>query len=157
MLALSPVWHGRALAVRRLANFVLQTLVIHPALLFFLLFLKISMDAGSGGQMLLNSAENLVRDAPASQVWGCHPSPKPMPPDLSGTAKKGSTEKFLELKPAPVPVLCKRGATTTTSRIRKCNSSRPRLMIPRVSIISTQTAPPGVRNSAGWLTTAISV
>lgn len=123
MLVLSPVWHGRALAVRRLANFVLQTLVIHPALLFFLLFLKISMDAGSGGQMLLNSAENLVRDAPTSQVWGCHPSPKSMPPDLSGTAKKGSTEKFLELKPAPVPVLCKREPVNRDAWVEQTNNT----------------------------------
>ncbi|MGP2417050.1 hypothetical protein ACWXV6_21985 [Pantoea ananatis] len=125
MLALSPVWHGRAVAVRRLANFVLQTLVIHPALLFFLLFLKISMDAGSGGQMLLNSAENLVRDAPSSQVWGCHPSPKPMPPDLSGTAKTGSTGKFPELKPAPVPVpvLCKREPVSRDAWVEETNNT----------------------------------
>lgn len=123
MLVLSPVWHGRALAVRRLANFVLQTLVIHPALLFFLLFLKISTGAGSGGQMLLNSAENLVRDAPASQVWGCHPSPKPMPSDLSGTAKTGSTEKFPELKPAPVPVLCKREPVNRDAWVEQTNNT----------------------------------
>ncbi|MFB4362966.1 hypothetical protein RAC65_20180 [Pantoea sp. BS_8] len=122
MLALSPVWHGRVAAVRRMANLVLQTLVIHPALLFFLLFLWMSAKGGSGGQMLLNSAESLVRDAPASQVWGCHPSPKPMPPDLSGTAKTGSTEKFTELKPAPVPVMCKREPVSRDAWVEQTNN-----------------------------------
>ncbi|OAD97874.1 hypothetical protein [Pantoea sp. OXWO6B1] len=123
MLALSPVWHGRAVAVRRLANLVLQTLVIHPALLFFLLFLWISMNAGSGGQMLLNSAESLVRDAPASQVWGCQPSPEPTPPDVSGTAKTGTAEKFSELKPAPVTVLCKREPVSRDAWVEQTNNT----------------------------------
>jgi len=123
MLVLSPVWHGRAVAFRRLANFVLQTLVIHPALLFFLLFLKISMGTGSGGQMLLNSAENLVRDAPASQVWGCHPYLVPTLRDVAGTAKTANAEKFPELKPAPVPVLCKRAPVSRDAWVEQTNNT----------------------------------
>ncbi|HCR0227211.1 hypothetical protein FHW04_003836 [Pantoea sp. AN62] len=36
MLTLSPVWHGRLRAVNRVRNLLLQTLVIHPALLSFI-------------------------------------------------------------------------------------------------------------------------
>ncbi|NIG21336.1 hypothetical protein F3J37_21935 [Pantoea sp. Al-1710] len=71
MLTFSPVWHGRLRAARGLPNLLLQTLVIHPALLFFLLFLLMSHNAGSAGRMLLNAAENLVRNAPPGQVWDC--------------------------------------------------------------------------------------
>ena len=71
MLTFSPVWHGRLCAARGLPNLLLQTLVIHPALLFFLLFLMMSHNAGSAGRMLLNAAENLVRHAPPGQVWDC--------------------------------------------------------------------------------------
>lgn len=71
MLIHSPVWHGRLRAVRCLTNLLMQTLVIHPALLFFLLFLLMSHGSGGSGQMLLSEAERLVRDAPAGQVWDC--------------------------------------------------------------------------------------
>ncbi|AOE42620.1 hypothetical protein BEE12_22800 (plasmid) [Pantoea agglomerans] len=71
MLTLSPVWHRHLLTANRAGNFLLQTLVIHPALLFFLLFLLNAHSPGGGGQWLLNEAEKLVRDAPAGQVWGC--------------------------------------------------------------------------------------
>ena len=36
MLTLSPVWHGRLRAARGLTNLLMQTLVIHPALLSFI-------------------------------------------------------------------------------------------------------------------------
>ncbi|NIF03506.1 hypothetical protein F3J38_26245 [Pantoea sp. Acro-805] len=71
MLTFSPVCHGRLRAARGLSNLLLQTLVIHPALLFFLLFLLMSHNAGGAGRMLLYAAENLVRNAPAGQVWDC--------------------------------------------------------------------------------------
>ena len=84
MLTFSPVWYGRLRAARGLTNLLLQTLVIHPALLFFLLFLLSAHHAGGAGQMLLDEAEKLVRNAPAGQVWGCvsQTPPAPVPEDL---------------------------------------------------------------------------
>lgn len=79
MLTLSPVWHGRLRAARGLTSLLMQTLVIHPALLFFLLFLLMSHNAGSAGRMLLNAAENLVRNAPPGQVWDCASQTPPAP------------------------------------------------------------------------------
>ncbi|WP_123803055.1 hypothetical protein [Candidatus Pantoea deserta] len=49
--------------------FLLRTLVIHPVILGVLLFIWIN--GGNIGEGLLKGAEQLIRDAPAGQVWIC--------------------------------------------------------------------------------------
>ncbi|QKJ89294.1 hypothetical protein PMPD1_4396 (plasmid) [Paramixta manurensis] len=71
MLTLSPLWHGRLRSAHSLTNLLLQTFVIHPALLFFMLFLLGAHNTGGAGQMILNEADKLVRDAPPGSVWAC--------------------------------------------------------------------------------------
>ncbi|MBS0905802.1 hypothetical protein JK229_11760 [Pantoea dispersa] len=117
MLTLSPVWRGRLRAARGLTNLLMQTLVIHPALLFFLLFLLMSHNAGSAGQMLLDEAEKLVRDAPAGQVWGCVSQARPLtafpPAPLSVLREEAPVPEAL--KPAPPPVMCEMKAVSRNS------------------------------------------
>lgn len=115
MLTLSPVWHGRLRAARGLTNLLMQTLVIHPALLFFLLFLlSAHQHAGGAGQMLLDEAEKLVRDAPAGQVWGCVSPATPVMafPPASLTALRDGTPVPDALKTAPPPVKCVKTAVS---------------------------------------------
>ncbi len=114
MLTLSPVWHGRLRAARGLTNLLMQTLVIHPALLFFLLFLLSAHNTGGAGQMLLSEAENLVRDAPAGQVWGCVSPATPVMsfPPASLTALRDGTPVPDALKTAPPPVKCVKTAVS---------------------------------------------
>lgn len=114
MLIHSPVWHGRLRAVRGLTNLLMQTLVIHPALLFFLLFLLSAHHAGSAGQMLLDEAEKLVRAAPAGQVWSCVSPARPVTsfPPAPLTALREGTPAPEVLKPAPPPVLCVKAAVS---------------------------------------------
>lgn len=73
MHLLNETWRERLEKAARLTRpaslFLLRTLVIHPALLALLIYLLVSW--GSAGEMYLNAAENLVRDAPAGQVWQC--------------------------------------------------------------------------------------
>ena len=102
MLTLLPVWHGRLLTANRAGNFLLQTLVIHPALLFFLLFLLNAYGPGGGGQWLLNEADRLVRDAPAGQVWDCVSQATPVkaiPPAPLAEPRNGAPVP-------PPPVMC---------------------------------------------------
>ncbi|MGX9400659.1 hypothetical protein, partial [Pantoea dispersa] len=100
-------------AARGLTSLLMQTLVIHPALLFFLLFLLMSHNAGSAGQMLLSEAERLVRDAPAGQVWGCVSQATPMkafPPATPDELQNGApVPDAVKLSVAP-PVLCEKTA-----------------------------------------------
>lgn len=114
MLTLSPVWHGRLRAVRGLTNLLLQALVIHPALLFFLLFLLMSHHAGSAGMLLLSEAERLVRDAPAGQVWGCVSQATPVThfPTATPDELQNGVPAPEMLKPAPPPVMCDKGAVS---------------------------------------------
>lgn len=107
MLALSPVWHGRLRAARQIQNFLLQTLVIHPALLFFLLFLLGAHGAGGAGQMLVNEAERLIRDAPAGQVWSCASRvSREAGPPVTDTSRDKTVPVSREIKPAPPPAKC---------------------------------------------------
>ncbi|MDF7662741.1 hypothetical protein PUG81_27610 [Erwiniaceae bacterium L1_54_6] len=92
MFLLSPAWQAKLRIARQLQSLLLQAFVIYPALLFFLLFLLMSRDSGSSGQMLLREAERLVRDAPAGQVWDCRS------PAQEGRA----TRQALSLPPQPV-------------------------------------------------------
>lgn len=71
MLLISSVWQARLTAVQRVGKLTLQTFVVWPALLFFVLFILSADKAGSGGQLLLRWAEEAVRGAPAGQAWGC--------------------------------------------------------------------------------------
>lgn len=114
MLTLSPVWHGRLRAARGLTSLLMKTLVIHPALLFFLLFLLMSHNAGSAGQMLLGEAERLVRDAPAGQVWGCESPLTPVTafPPVSPETLQNGVPVPEALKPAPPPVMCEMKAVS---------------------------------------------
>lgn len=114
MLTLSPVWHGRLRAARGLTSLLMKTLVIHPALLFFLLFLLMSHNAGSAGQMLLGEAERLVRDAPAGQVWCCESPLTPVTafPPVSPETLQNGVPVPEALKPAPPPVMCEMKAVS---------------------------------------------
>ncbi|MBS0900027.1 hypothetical protein [Pantoea dispersa] len=115
MLTLTPVWHGRLRAARGMTNLLMQTLVIHPALLFFLLFLLSAHHAGGAGQMLLDEAEKLVRDAPPGQVWGCvsqASSMKAFPPATPDELQNGTpVPDAVKLSVAP-PVLCEKTAVS---------------------------------------------
>lgn len=97
MLTVSPVWHGRLRAARGLTNLLMQTLVIHPALLFFLLS---AHHAGGAGQMLLGEAEKLMRDAPGGQVWGCLPQITPV------TSLRYGAPAPEDLQEDPLPASC---------------------------------------------------
>lgn len=112
MLTLSPVWHGRLRVARLVQNLLLQTLVIHPALLFFLLFLLSAHGAGGAGQMLVNEAERLVRDAPAGEVWGCVSQTMPVEtwPPVPDISRDEAAPVSREIKPAPPPVACVKAA-----------------------------------------------
>ena len=99
MLLLSPAWQAKLRIARQLQSLLLQTFVIHPALLFFLLFLLMSRGSGSSGQLLLREAERLVRDAPAGQVWDCR----------APAGKGEATRQDLPFPPQPV--------TTDTIRV----------------------------------------
>lgn len=110
MLTFSPVWHGRLRAVRGLTNLLKQTLVIHPALLFFLVFLMSAHQAGGSGQMLLDEAEKLVRDAPAGQVWGCAPPAMRMA-DFAPAVNDGAPFPA-DFKFAPPSVRCEKAAVS---------------------------------------------
>lgn len=111
MLTLSPVWHGRLRAARLVQNLLLQTLVIHPALLFFLLFLLGAHGAGGAGQMLVNEAERLIRDAPAGQVWSCASRvSREAGPPVTDTSRDKTVPVSREIKPAPPPVPCVKAA-----------------------------------------------
>ncbi|MEN4633227.1 hypothetical protein ABEG88_22480 [Pantoea agglomerans] len=114
MLTLSPVWHGRLRATNRAGNFLLQTLVIHPALLFFLLFLLNAHGPGGGGQWLLNEAEALVRDAPAGQVWGCVSQAMPVEtwPPVPDTSRDKAVPVSNDIRPAPPPAMCVNAAVS---------------------------------------------
>lgn len=114
MLTLSPVWHGRLRAARLVQNLLLQTLVIHPALLFFLLFLLGAHSAGGAGHLLISEAERLIRDAPAGQVWSCasqatHVETWPSVPD---TSRYKSAPNSRDIKPAPPPAICVKAAVS---------------------------------------------
>lgn len=114
MLTFSPVWHGRLRAARGLTNLLMQTLVIHPALLFFLLFLLSAHHAGGAGQMLLTEAEKLLRDAPPGQVWDCVPQDRPLkafPPATPDDIQHGAPAPD-SLKPASTPVMCEKAAVS---------------------------------------------
>lgn len=112
MVTLSPVWHRHLLTVNRAGNFLLQTLVIHPALLFFLLFLLSAHSSGGAGQWLLNEAEALVRDAPAGQVWGCVSQATRVEswPSVPDTSWDKSVPVSRDIRPAPPPVTCVKAA-----------------------------------------------
>ncbi|MBK5017681.1 hypothetical protein [Pantoea sp. S62] len=112
MLTLSPVWHGRLRATNRAGNFLLQTLVIHPALLFFLLFLLRAHSSGGAGQWLLDEADALVRDAPAGQVWGCVSQAMPVEtwPPVPDTSRDKAVSVSSDIRPAPPPVKCVKAA-----------------------------------------------
>lgn len=115
MLTLSPVFHGRLRTARRVQNLLLQTLVIHPALLFFLLFLLGAHSAGGAGQWLVNEAERLVRDAPAGQVWSCVPPAGPPASARTGT-------HAADLKHSHPSVLCARGPLSHEAWAAEANS-----------------------------------
>jgi len=89
MYSISPAWRVRLRTAFQVRDLLLQTFFIHPALLFFVLFLLLSHHAGSSGEMLLRQAENLVRDAPDGQVWDCR----------TPTAEGGTTRQELSLPP----------------------------------------------------------
>lgn len=135
MLTLSPVWHGRLRAARGLTNLLMQTLVIHPALLFFLLFLLSAHHAGGAGQMLLDEAEKLVRDAPPGQVWDCVPQGRPVKaflPVASDEPQHGAP--VLEaLKPDPTPVLCEKAAVSREAWAAEAGSTL--LLLYRTAVV----------------------
>lgn len=112
MLTLSPVWHGRLRTARRVENLLLQTLVIHPVLLFFLLFLLGAHSAGGAGHLLVSEAEKLVRDAPAGQVWSCASQSTRVEAWLSvpDTSRDKTIPVSRDIKPAPSPVTCVKAA-----------------------------------------------
>ena len=125
MLTLSPVWYGRLRAARRVQNFLLQTLVIHPALLFFLLFLLNAHGPGGGGQWLLNEAEALVRDAPAGQVWGCVSQAMPVEtwPPVPDTSRDKAAPVSRDIRPAPPPAMCVKAAVSRDAWAAQTNDT----------------------------------
>lgn len=125
MLTLSPVWHGRLRAARLVQNLLLQTLVIHPALLFFLLFLLSAHGAGGAGQMLVNEAERLVRDAPAGQVWSCDSQATRVETRTSvpDTSRDETVPVSRDIKPAPPPVTCVEVAESREAWATETNST----------------------------------
>lgn len=126
MLTFSPVWHGRLRAARGLTNLLMQTLVIHPALLFFLLFLLSAHHAGGAGQMLLTEAEKLLRDAPPGQVWGCVSQTTPVKAFPSATPdelKNGApAPDAVKLSVAP-PVICEKAAVSREAWAQETSST----------------------------------
>ncbi|RAH26700.1 hypothetical protein [Pantoea agglomerans] len=125
MLTLSPVWHGRLRATNRAGNFLLQTLVIHPALLFFLLFLLSEHGPGGVGQWLLNEAEKLVRDAPAGQVWGCVSQAMPVEtwPPVPDTSRDKAAPVISDIRPAPPPAMCVKAAVSRDAWAAQTNDT----------------------------------
>ncbi|KYN62852.1 hypothetical protein IU46_021930 [Pantoea agglomerans] len=124
MLTLSPVWHGRLRAARLVQNLLLQTLVIHPALLFFLLFLLSAHGAGGAGQMLVNEAERLMRDAPAGQVWSCTSRVlREAGQSVPDTSRDKTASVSREIKPAPPPVACVKAAESLEAWATETNST----------------------------------
>ncbi|MEN4709130.1 hypothetical protein [Pantoea agglomerans] len=125
MLTFSPVWHARLLTANRAGNFLLQTLVIHPALLFFLLFLLSAHGPGGGGQWLLNEAEALVRDAPAGQVWGCVSQAMPVEtwPPVPDTSRDKAAPVSSDIRPAPPPALCVKAAVSRDAWAAQTNDT----------------------------------
>lgn len=125
MLILSPVWYGRLRAACRVQNLLLQTLVIHPALLFFLLFLLNVHSAGGAGQWLVNEAERLVHDAPMGQVWGCASQASrsenwPSVPDAS--PHKTATDSG-DFKPGPPAAMCLKAAVSREAWAAQTNGT----------------------------------
>lgn len=125
MLTLSSVWHGRLRAARLVQNLLLQTLVIHPALLFFLLFLLSAHGAGGAGQMLVNEAERLVHDAPAGQVWSCASQATRVEtwPAVPETSRDKTVPVSRDIKPAPSPVTCVKVAESHEAWAAETNSA----------------------------------
>ncbi|KAF6653087.1 hypothetical protein HFD91_21130 [Enterobacteriaceae bacterium EKM102V] len=125
MLTLSPVWHGRLRATNRAGNFLLQTLVIHPALLFFLLFLLSAHGSGGAGQWLLNEAEALVRDAPAGQLWGCVSQAMPVEtwPPVSDTSRDKAVPVSSDIRPAPPTAMCVKAAVSRDAWASQTNDT----------------------------------
>lgn len=122
MLTLSPVWHGRLRAARLVQNFLLQTLVIHPALLFFLLFLLSAHGAGGAGQMLVTEAERMVRDAPAGEVWGCV-SPVESWPPVPDTSRDKAAPVSSDIRPAPPAAMCVKAAVSRDAWAAQTNDT----------------------------------
>lgn len=124
MLALSPVWHGRLRAVSKIQNFLLQTLVIHPALLFFLLFLLGAHGAGGAGQMLVNEAERLIRDAPAGQVWSCASRvSREAGPPVTDTSRDKAAPVSSDIRPAPPEAMCVKAAVSRDAWVAQTNDT----------------------------------
>lgn len=125
MLTLSPVWHGRLRAARLVQNLLLQTLVIHPALLFFLLFLLSAHGAGGAGQMLVNEAERMVRDAPAGDVWGCVSQAMPVEsrPLVPDTSRDKAAPVSSDIKPAPPAAMCVKAAVSRDAWAAQTNDT----------------------------------
>lgn len=125
MLTLSPVWHGRLRAARQIQNFLLQTLVIHPALLFFLLFLLSAHSPGGAGQWLLKEAETLVRDAPAGQVWGCVSQATRLEtwPPVPDTSRDKAAPVSSDIRPAPPPAMCVKAAVSRDAWAAETNDT----------------------------------
>jgi hypothetical protein len=125
MLTLSPVWHRHLLTANRAGNFLLQTLVIHPALLFFLLFLLSAHSAGGGGYLLVSEAERLIRDAPAGQVWGCVSQAMPVEtwPSVPDTSREKAVPVSRDIRPAPPPVTCVKAAESRDAWATETNST----------------------------------
>lgn len=114
MLTLSPVWYGRLRTARRVQNFLVQTLVIHPALLFVLLFLLCAHSAGGAGHLLISEAERLIRDAPAGQVWSCASQATRVEtwPAVPETSRDKTVPVSRDIKPAPSPAICVKAAVS---------------------------------------------
>lgn len=125
MLTLSPVWHGRLRAARLVQNFLLQTLVIHPALLFFLLFLLSAHGAGGAGQMLVNEAERIVRDAPVGEVWGCVSQAMPVETWLPvpDTSRDKAAPVSSDIRPAPPEAMCVKAAVSRDAWAAQTNDT----------------------------------
>lgn len=125
MLTLSSVWHGRLRAARLVQNFLLQTLVIHPALLFFLLFLLGAHGAGGAGQMLVNEAERMVRDAPAGEVWGCVSQAMPVEswPLVPDTSRDKAAPVSSDIRPAPPEAMCVKAAVSRDAWVAQTNDT----------------------------------
>ncbi|WP_336749847.1 hypothetical protein [Pantoea vagans] len=125
MLTLSPVWYRYLLTANRAGNFLLQTLVIHPALLFFLLFLLSAHSPGGAGQWLLNEAEKLVRNAPAGEVWGCVSQAMPVEtwPSVPDTSRDKAAPVSSDIRPAPPAVMCVKAAVSRDAWAAQTNDT----------------------------------
>lgn len=131
MLTLSPVWHGRLLTANRAGNFLLQTLVIHPALLFFLLFLLSAHSAGGAGHLLVSEAERLIRDAPAGQVWSCASQATRVEswPSVPDTSWDKAVPVSRDIRPAPPPATCVKAAESRDAWATETDSTLRRLYL----------------------------